>query len=321
MSVVRFGKSPIALLAVMIITAGLAACQTPASTTTPAETTPTATPPPYVPAENVTPPNPPTQPPSPTIREVPAPTENASAPIVTTSPPVTLATPTSPAQPVLPKLDTMYSDMRSTIPRITAVFRFDTTNDPGFYDITLVSGNDSFGTQEIEWYRAAKEVSLTWSITPGTPAFYQLMNNGLVSEIFQTQITYRKFMSLSTVPRTSPSDLETQIADQINKERVARGLSLLSWNGTIFTQVLPARLKALGEEGVITPPPTDQPYLEADYTSGTGVGEDAITIYQSWVVNANYSAVIYSPNARSFAIRTDEYDNHRFYAVALFSTK
>jgi len=201
--------------------------------------------------------------------------------------------------------------------RITAVFRFDSANEPGFYSITLLSDNDSFGAKEVEWYRATKQVSLEWAVFAGRDAYYRLKNDEPIADIFQTQVSYKKFVSLTTIPRETPSDLEREIVDYVNRERASRGLSLLTWDDSLYKQAL-QRLKAIGEEGVILPPPAGQPYSETAYVSTGGVGQDAITIYRYWTTDPNYFAVLTHPNAKSFAIRTDTYNNKKFYAIGLF---
>jgi len=169
----------------------------------------------------------------------------------------------------------------------------------------------------VEWYRATRQIELTWPVYAGREAYYRLKNNELVSDIFQTQVSYAKYVSLTTVPRDSPSDLEREIADRVNQERKLRGLSLLTWDNDLYKQAL-QRLKAFGEEGVITLPPADQTYLETAYETKGGIGQDAITIFQSWLVEAKYFNVLTNPNVKSFAVRTDVYSNHKFFTVGLF---
>lgn len=292
---------------ISLVGVGLIGCQTQETGRTP--TTPAATPSaPPMPTTSTVPVTP--APPTPPLTPTPLPTENVTAP-----PPVV----TQPApQPILPTFISVTANTQSTeLARVTAVFRFDSTNQPGYYSISLLSGSDNFGAQQVEWYRATKQIEVIWSVPAGRQAYYRLKNDEPVSAIFQTQVSYKKFVSLNTVPRDTPSELEREIVDYVNRERTSRGLSLLAWDDSLYKQALP-RLKAIGEEGVILPPPVGQAFSETAYVSTGGIGQDAITIYRFWTTDPNYFNVITSPGITSLAIRTDTYDNHKFYAIGLF---
>lgn len=314
------------LLIIVLLTLSLAAtvfaCQAPETPETQLPITPTA---PTTPASPTTPtaPTTPTTPPTPTMPTTPTISTTPATPTVPTTPTENVTVPPPPApQPALPVLASITADktgaeLWSALVRITAVFAFDTKNDSGYYRISLLSGSDNFGTKDLEWYRASKQIELTWIVPPDNQAYNRLKNNELVSSVFKTQVSYDKFVSLSTVPRTSPSDLEREIADRVNQERKLRGLALLAWDEDLYKEAL-QRLKAFGEEGSITPPPPAQIYQETAYVATGGVGQDAITIFQSWLVNEKYFNVLMSPNVKSFATRTDIYSNQKFYAVGLF---
>jgi hypothetical protein len=242
--------------------------------------------------------------------------------VSTTSVPSTSTTPVV-TVPVLPELvsmaaDKVGADLHGELSaRVTAVFRFDVSDDPGYYNISLVSGNDSYSGQTIEWYRATKQISLTWIIEAGQDAFYRLMNNEPVEDVFQSRINYSRFESLNKIPSKTPSDLELDLANKINVERNLRGLPLLTWDNDLYNQAL-QRLTAFGQEGMVTPPPSSQTSLEITYISLSGASEDSIGIFQSWIINEKYSGIIADPKIKSFAVRTDLYNNHRFYVVGLF---
>jgi len=296
----------ISIVSVIIsLSLGLIACRAAPTQVPPSPPTSTVpTPPASPPEEKVVVPEA-TVPPSPVIVTTP-PTENVTAP------------PPAPPAPVLPSRVSLTVNTQSVeIARVTAVFRFDTRSDPGYYYITLLSGNDSFGALEVEWYRATKQISLEWPVYAGRPAYYRLRNDEPVGDIFQTQVSYKKFISLTAIPRDAPSDLEREIVDYVNRERLTRGLSLLAWDDGLYKEAL-QRLKQFGEEGVILPPRAGQPYPETAYVATGGVGEDAFTISRYWIVNEAYFAIVTNPKAKSFAVRTDTYNNKKFYVVGLF---
>jgi hypothetical protein len=242
---------------------------------------------------------------------------------ITSTPTVSTTTTTPIVGPNLPAFVSLSTDKAGPdlqgvdFARVTAVFLFDTKEEPGYYYINLLSDNDSFGAQTIEWYRATKQVPVTWQVYAGHDAYYRLKNNEPVANIFKTQITYSMFVSLNTVASNNPSDLEKALADRINAERNNRHLSILAWDSDLYNRVLP-RLTTIGHEGVITPPPTGQSYLETAYVSTGGSNEDVISIFQNWIINEGYYSVVTNPNIKSFAIRSDRYNNHKFYVVGLY---
>ena len=304
----------IVILSVFItLSTGLFGCQsqTPVAPTTSANTTSDI---PTTPATSVTT-TPPALPPAP-VTPPPPTTADVTAP----APPP----PPSAPQPVLPVLASITADktgaeLFSAMVRVTAVFRFDAKNDPGYYYISLLSGSDSFGTKEVEWYRAAKQIELTWTVLPDNDAYNRLKNNELVSAVFQTPVSYSKYVSLTTVPRDTPTTLENQIVTLINQQRLNRGFSLPTWDTDLYKQA-PQRLTAFGEEGAILPPPAGQPYPETAYVA-IGGGRDAVTVFENWLISAQYSTIMTDPNVKSYAIRTDIYNNQKFYAVGLFRTQ
>jgi len=316
-------KLLIGILLAIAVALSSFACQKPAATTT--------TTPPQIPTTPVTTTPVPTAPtittPAPTT---PAPTTPAptTPPPVVTPPPVT-TTPTTPApttplapQPVLPVLSSIRADktsaeLFSALVRITAVFAFTDKSEPGFYSISLVSGSDNFGAKDIAWYRGTGQFDLTWVVPPDNSAYNRLKNNELVSTVFQAQVSYKKFVSLTTVPRETPTELENQIVAQVNQQRLNRGLSQLTWDTELYKTAIP-RLTAFGEEGAVIPPPASQPYLETAYSAGGGAPQNAVTIFESWLTSDKYNVIIFNPNAKSFAIRTDIFSNQKFFAVGLF---
>jgi hypothetical protein len=233
---------------------------------------------------------------------------------------VTPVTTTTPAGPELPTLVSLSADISGAdlqgveFAQLTGVFLFNDKENPGYYYIDLLSDNDSFGPQTVEWYRTTKQVTLVWKVWAGHDAYYRLKNNEPVSKVFKTRITYSPFISLS-IPGAAPTDMERALADRINVERNSRHLPVLTWDNDLYKQAL-QRLYVFGLEGIITAPQAGQ--LETAYVSTGGVNEDAISVYQSWIVNEKYLAVLTNPDIKYFAVRSDTYSNHKFFVIGLY---